>query len=107
MSVETQGNMFRLSYVALFVLSLSFFVSVTYLIYTQILGILDTRARSKFGQINSPTMTKRLVDQVAANQSMMSFSSAALWDELLDATPASSRRGSSAQRRTVEDNDYA
>ena len=67
LSIEAQEQTFILTFVSIVLLSVLFFVSVSYLILAQVQGIMEARAKKSIRPISSPSMTKRLVDKVPAS----------------------------------------
>lgn len=64
-----------MTFIGIILLSLLFFVSVSYLILAQVQGLRETRMKRRFKPLNSPSMTKKLVDQVANFVSINSHNS--------------------------------
>jgi hypothetical protein len=62
---------------------------VTHLIYLQLLGLAEARAKAKFSGLidGGVLLTERLVDQVAEEMSFSSMTSSQRWDDLFDGTP--------------------
>ena len=88
LSLETQESIFILTFVALILLSGLFLVSVSYLIVAQVQGIKETRMKRRIKPINSPSMTKKLVDEVAAFVSINSEQNSENWDHLYNSSEA-------------------